>query len=105
MNRKLVSTILLTLKGSMFLILALVDWMTAKANVSERGYLIPSSVVRELHTAISAAWHGQRSQLSLLACTRWNRNACGPVTGDHDRSPYDAQRGLGRRQPQPSARS
>ncbi|MFZ2853027.1 MAG: hypothetical protein WAZ34_02815 [Rhodocyclaceae bacterium] len=97
MSRKLVNAILLTLKGGMFLLLALVDWMTAKANVSDRGYLIPSSVAREFHTAIGAAWRGQRSQSSLLACTRWNHNACGPSPGDRDRSPYGAQRGLGRR--------
>lgn len=97
MSSKLASAILQTLKGGMFLTLALVDWTTAKANVSERGYLDPSSVAREFHAAIGAAWRGQRSQSSLLACTRWNRNACGPAPGDHDRLPYGAQRGPGRR--------
>lgn len=97
MSRKLASAILQTLKGSMFLMLALVDWTTAKANVSERGYLIPGSVAREFHAAIGAAWRGQRSQPSLLACTCWNRNACGPAPGDRDRLPCGAQRVLDRR--------
>ncbi len=95
MSRKLANAILLTLEGAMFLTLALIDWTSAKANVSERGYLIPSSVAREFHAAIRAAWRGQSSRPSLLACTHWNRNACGPAPGDQykrspDRPPYGA---------------
>lgn len=76
MTNRLASAILLTLKGVMFLTLALVDWLTATINVSERGYLLPFKVAREFYGAIVAAWHGQNRPPSLLACTRWHRKVC-----------------------------
>ena len=78
MTHKLSSAILLTLKGVIFLTLAIVDWMTAKVNVSERGYLLPVKVASEFYGAIVASWHGQNRSPSLLACRHWDRKACGP---------------------------
>ncbi|MFZ4538984.1 hypothetical protein [Propionivibrio sp.] len=78
MVNKLASAILLTLKGGMYFTLALVDWLTATINVSERGYLLPFKVASEFHDAIVAAWHGQSRPPSLLACTHWDRKVCGP---------------------------
>jgi hypothetical protein len=79
MTRKLARAIVLTVKGGLFLTLALVDWLAAKFNVSERGYLMPFSVAREFQAAITAAWHGQNRLPSLPACRNWKRSACGPV--------------------------
>ena len=59
MTRKLASAMMLMVKGAMFVTVALVDWLTAKANVSERGYLMPFRVASEFHAAVVAAWHGQ----------------------------------------------
>lgn len=78
MTKKLVIALLLMLRGVLVLALALVDWLTAKVNVSERGYLLPGSVVKAFYLAIVAGWHGQRILPSRLACTNWKRNACGP---------------------------
>jgi hypothetical protein len=79
MTNKLASAILLTLKGFIFLALALIDWLTAKLNVSERGYLRPVKVASEFYGAIVASWHGQSKTPSLLACTHWDRKVCGPM--------------------------
>ena len=78
MANKLASAILLTLKEFIFLTLAIVDWLTAKVNVSERGYLLPLKVANEFYDAIVASWHGQNREPSLLACRHWDRKVCGP---------------------------
>jgi hypothetical protein len=77
MSKHQASAILLTLRGFIVLTLALVDWLTAKLNVSRRNYLIPTRVAREFGEAIRAVWHGQNRPPSLLACTHWNHNAGG----------------------------
>lgn len=77
MSKHQASAILLTIRGFVVLTLALVDWLTAKLNVSNRHYLIPSRVVREFSEAIRAVWQGQNRSPSLLACTHWNHNAGG----------------------------
>ncbi len=77
--------ILLAVKGLLFLTVALVDWLSAKANASERPCLIPFRVGCEFCAAIEAAWHGQRRQPSLLACTQWSRRACGPSRAESTR--------------------
>jgi hypothetical protein len=79
MTKKLAIALLLTVEGLMFLTLALADWMIAKINVSERGYLLPLKVAGEFHSSIVAAWHGQNRSPSLLACRHWNRKVCGPI--------------------------
>ena len=78
MTKKLASAIFLTIRGVLVLALALVDWLAAKINVSERGYLLPVNVAREFHQAVIAAWHGQRKLPSQTSCTSWSRKACGP---------------------------
>jgi len=86
MLRFLASASLLTVKGLMVLMLALVDWLSAKGNASERPYLIPFRVAREFYVAIGAAWHGQTRQPSLPACRHWNRSSCGPSPGQSPQS-------------------
>ncbi|MFZ4539838.1 hypothetical protein [Propionivibrio sp.] len=81
MTKNQVSAILLTFRGLGTLALALIDWLTARVNASERHYLIPAKVACEYWLAIRAAWQGQRKQPSLLECTHWNRKACGPSPG------------------------
>jgi hypothetical protein len=78
MTRYPASAILLTVRGILYLTLALADWLAAKANASKRPYLIPFSVAREFCAAIGAAWQGQPRRPSLLACTQWSRKAGGP---------------------------
>jgi hypothetical protein len=79
MTRKLAIALVLAVEGLMFLTLALADWMIAKINVSERGYLLPLKVAGEFHSSIVAAWHGQNRSPSLLACRHWDRKVCGPI--------------------------
>lgn len=79
MVKYLASTALLAGQGVPFLMLALVDWLVAKANASERPHLMPARVICEFRAAIDAAWHGQSRPLSRLACTNWSRRSCGPV--------------------------
>jgi hypothetical protein len=86
MVKHLASTVLLSGKGLVFLALAIVDWLTAKANASGRPYLLPLKVAGEFMLAIGAAWHGKRRPPSMHACTNWTRNACGPSPGESTRS-------------------
>lgn len=78
MTHKLANAILLTFKGGIFSALAIVDWLTAKVNVSERGYLLPFKIVSEFCGAIVASWHGQNRAPSLLAFRHRDRKVCGP---------------------------
>jgi hypothetical protein len=86
MDRNLGCAFLLAGRGVALLLLALVDWLTARANASERPYLIPFKVAGVFLVAINSAWHGQNGQPSLLACTNWSRSSCGPSPGESTRS-------------------
>jgi hypothetical protein len=86
MDRNRGCALLLAGRGVALLLLAFIDWLAAKANASERPYLIPFKVAREFLVAINSAWHGQVGQPSLLACTNWSRNSCGPSSGESTRS-------------------
>jgi hypothetical protein len=86
MVKDLASAVLMAGRGLVFFALAVVDWLAAKANASGRPYLIPFRVACVFLAAIGAAWHGQRRQPSLLACTNWTRYACGPSPGESTRS-------------------
>lgn len=68
----------LTVTGILLFIVASIDWMTAKLNVSQRHCLIPLRVAQEFLLAIGAVFRGQSREPSLRACTRWNRHASGP---------------------------
>lgn len=85
MDKDKASAILLALRGSMLLTLALADWLAAKANASDRSYLVPSRVACEFRAGIDAAWHGRNRLPSLSACKHWSRNSCGPSPGDSAR--------------------
>lgn len=87
MIKKLASAVLLTMRGLVCLTLALVDWLTAKVNVSERGYLLPGRVFDEYSAAIVAAWHGEHRPPSLLSCTHWDRKTGGPSRGTQGKMP------------------
>lgn len=77
--------IFLACKGLGFFLLSVIDWMTAKAGVSERHYLLPSRVAKEFHSSVVGTLHGQVRRPSLSACTYWNPKAGGPAFSGRSR--------------------
>ena len=74
-----VAAFLLAFKGACVFLMSVIDWLTAKAGVSERHYLIPLRVAGEFHKSVVNALHGQVRNPSLVVCTHWNPRAGGPT--------------------------